>query len=187
MHRTAMKLLAFVVLAMTIAGFASSAGARQAASLDSGALGRFKSEIEADFGPSGSPINVPGHPVYDETYAYETQAGTLYVSYRDINGETIATYVEFSWRTDGVDEAAALSMVEHLIPADSELIGLYTAPPTTSGPVALVANQYASESLGMNPALASEFLVVYQETWDGTSSLVHGVSIAIRDRTQATD
>jgi hypothetical protein len=181
-----MRLLAFVVLAMTIAGFAPGASARQAVSLDSGALGRFKSEIEADFGPSGSPIEVPGHPIYDETYAYETQAGTLFVSYRDINGETIATFVEFSWRTAGVDEATARSMVEQLIPADSELTGLYTSPPTTSGPVALVANQYVSESLGQNPALASEFLVIYQETWSDDGSLVHGISIAIRDRTQAT-
>jgi hypothetical protein len=163
-------------------------GAATPVSLDSGALGSTRTRIEARFGHVSDPIDVPGHPIYDQTYAYETQAGTLYVSYRDINGEQIAVYLEFAWGGKGVSERDAQTLVTGLLPADAKLTELYIAPPTTSGPIAFVMNRYTSESLGAGGVLASEILVTYQQSWtDGPGgSAVHAVSIAIRERTQLT-
>src|SRR5688572_15098015 len=134
-----------VVLATLMIGIGLSVALGQESSLESGALRLSKSEIEADFGTVEKPVVVPGHAIYDETFAYETQAGTLYVSYRDVNGEMTAVYVEFAWRGDGASEQAAREMVAHLIPADASLTELYVAPPTSSGPVALVTHRYESE------------------------------------------
>jgi len=187
MRQTAMRLLAFVALAFAFTVGMHGATARQAVSIDSGALGLFPSEIEAIFGPPSERVEVPD-PGYDDTWAYETEDGTLIVTYREINGEEIAIYLEFSWRGEGTGEIDARHLVESLLPADAELTELYTAPPTTSGPIALVSNRYESESLGSNMALTSEILVTYQETWSANNPpAVHAVSISMRERTQATD
>jgi hypothetical protein len=182
--------LFLAVLAALMIGVGLSVALGQEASLDSGALGLTKVEIEADFGTVEKPITVPGHAIYDETFAYESQAGTVYVSYRDINGEMVAVYVEFVWRGDGVSEQDARDMIAHLIPADSTLTELYIAPPTGSGPIALVTSRYKSDSLGGIPALAPEVMVIEQQLWgdpaEAGSTRVAAVSISIRERTQAT-
>jgi hypothetical protein len=182
--------LCLIVLATLMIGIGLSVALGQESSLESGALGLSKSEIEADFGTVEKPLVVPGHAIYDKTFAYETQAGTLYVSYRDVNGELTAVYVEFAWRGNGVSEQAARDMVAHLIPADASLTELYVAPPTSRGPVALVTYRYESESLGAVPALAPEILVIAQEEWgdpaEVDSTRVMAVSISIPERTQAT-
>jgi hypothetical protein len=82
------------------------AGAQEGA-FESGALGPTRSEIEAEFGRIENPITVPGHPIYNEVFAYELGDATLYVTYRDFNGELNAVYAEFEWAGDGVDEPAA--------------------------------------------------------------------------------
>ncbi len=186
MRNAAMKLVAGLSLMVLMASAAPETQAQGTSGLDSGALGRLKSEIEADFGPSGTAIEMPGHPVYDEPYAYLMQAGTLYVSYREINGEDVAVYVEFQWVGDGVDEATAHRFAASLLPSDAELTELYIAPPTSSGPVALVTHRYVSDALTGNPALAPEILVIYQETWGDPENRLTAVSISIRERTQAT-
>jgi hypothetical protein len=40
-------------------------------------------------------------------FAYELGDATLYVTYRDFNGELNVVYAEFEWAGDGVDEPAA--------------------------------------------------------------------------------
>jgi len=64
------------------------------------------------------------------------------------------------------------------------------APPTSSGPIALVTERYESASLGENSILAPELLVIYQEQWGhptvADSTKVLAVSISIRERTQLT-
>jgi hypothetical protein len=187
MQRAATKLLAFMALAMAFVTGVHGVTARQAVSIDSGALGLFPREVEAIFGPPAERIDVPD-PEYGDTWAYETEDGTLIVTYREINGEDIAIYVEFNWRGDGVGEVDARNLVESLLPADAELTELYTAPPTTSGQIALVSNRYESAALGSNMALTPEILVMYQESWSANNPpSVHAVSISMRERTQATD
>jgi len=133
---------------------------------------------------------VPVHPIYNEVFAYELGEATLFVTDRDTNGELSVVYAELAWAGDGVDEPAARAVVRNLLPAGAKLTELYVAPPISSGPVALVTERYESASLGENPTLAPEVLMIYQEQWgdptvaDGTRVL--SVSISIQERTQAT-
>ena len=181
------------VLAIAIGLGIAGAGAQQGAlneTFETGVLGATRSEIEAEFGRVEKPITVPGHPIYDETFAYELGEATLFVTYRDVDGELTAVFAEFVWFGDGVSQPVARRVVQNLLPADADLTELYVAPPTTSGPIALVTERYESESLGEHAALAPEVLVIYQERWgdptvaDSTSVLA--VSLTIRERTQAT-
>ncbi|MCC6791571.1 MAG: hypothetical protein IT336_07805 [Thermomicrobiales bacterium] len=189
MRRALFGLFSFVVLCLACTGGMIEAGAR-AVTIDSGALGLPKSKIEAVFGPSGDPIEMPGHPIFDETYAYETEEGTLTVSYRDVDGVPTAVFIEFAWVGDGVGDAVASDLVDRCLPADATLTELYTAPPTPNGPIALVMNRYESDSLGRIAALAPEILVIFHERWDvpgvpdGRSIL--SVTITVRERTQLT-
>lgn len=189
MRHTVFGFISLVLLVLVTASGVSSAGAR-AVTIDSGALGLPKSKIEAVFGPSGDPIETPGHPIFDETYAYETGEGTLTISYRDVDGVPTAVFIEFAWVGDGVGDAVARDLVGRFLPADATLTELYTAPPTPNGPIALVMNRYESESLGRIAAFAPEILVVFHERWDvqgvpdGRSIL--SVSITVRERTQLT-
>ncbi len=190
MRRNAFKLFALLSLTLALAGGVLGAGAQGNASLNSGALGVPRAEIEAEWGRATKPIDVPGHPVYDETYAYPAKDGTLFVTYRNLNGVDTAVYIEFAWSGGGATEQGAHAVGKRLLPADSRLTELYVAPPTTAGPVALVTERYESEALAANPALPPDILVVYQERWsDRTtpdSTRVEAVSIMIREGTQAT-
>jgi hypothetical protein len=192
MRSTVTRFVSLFAFALALAGGILGAAAQPAASLDSGALGLSRAEVEARFGRTPAPIDVPGHPIYDETYAYEAEEGTLFVTYREVNGQSLAVYVEFAWRGRGVSEPAAQAAAKSFLPSDAELTALYVAPPTSAGPVALVTNQYRSNALGANPALAPEILVIYHERWDGPAEgagegeRVEAVSIMIRERTQAT-
>lgn len=154
-------LIAIMLLAVVAIGAAGAHAASQQ-SLESGALGLTRPEVEARWGAATEQIEMRGHPVYDETYAYGAEEGMTYVSYRDVNGVQIAVYVEFVWFGDGVTEQVAAETIEDLLPADAELTEIYLAPSTPDGPIALAANRYASESLGTAQAgvLASEILVI---------------------------
>src|SRR5829696_1425988 len=101
-----------------------------------------------ELGRIENPITVPGHPIYDETFAYVLGEATLFVTYRDTNGELSVVYAELAWAGDGVDEPAARAVVRSLLPDGGKLTELYVAPPTSSGPVALVTERYESASLG---------------------------------------
>src|SRR5215217_2638994 len=129
MRKAMMAIAVGMLMAVTVSGM-TRAGTQEAA-VDSGALGLSRAGIETQFGQAETPIAVPGHPIYDETYGYETEEGTLFVSYREINGEEFASYVEFSWRGDGASEQVARTTVESLIPSDAELTEIYVAPPTS--------------------------------------------------------
>jgi hypothetical protein len=187
--------LAIIVsmLAIAIGLGIAAAGAQQrprSEHFETGVLGATRGEIEAEYGRVEKPITVPGHPIYDETFAYELDEATLYVTYRDVNDELTAVYAELAWEGDGIDEPAARAVVQNLLPVDAKLTELYVAPPTSSGPVALVTERYESASLGEDPTLAPEVLVIFQQQWgDPTvaqSTRVLSVSISIRERTQAT-
>ncbi len=190
MRRNATRLFALIPLTLAFASSVLGAGAQPEASLDSGALGLTRDEIEVEWGRANTPIDVPGHPIYDETYAYPDENGTLFVTYRNLNGDDIAVYVEFAWSGDGATEQVAHAVGKRLLPADSEITELYVAPPTTDGPVALVTERYESEALGANPALPPDILVVYQQRWgdstEADSTRVEAVSIMIREGTQLT-
>jgi hypothetical protein len=185
------RVVMVIGISAVVGGTTLGVGAQGDGTLDSGAVGLTRAEIEADFGRSPEPIDVPGHPIYDQTYAYETQAGTLTVSYRSVNGEDLAVYVEFAWRGEGVPAHAARNLVEDFLPADAELTELYIAPPTASGPLALVTHRYQSDDLVVaSPTFAPEILVISQQTWGDPSAVeserVQAVSLITRERTQST-
>lgn len=182
--------VAALLLGLALASGVLGADAQREASLDSGALGLTRTEIEAEWGQATKAIDVPGHPIYDTTYAYPSKDGTLFVSYRDLNGDAIAVYVEFAWSGAGATEQAAQAIGKRLLPVDAQLTELYIAPPTTAGPIALVTHRYESEALGTHPALPPDILVVYQERWGDSASpnstRVEAVSFMIREGTQLT-
>ncbi len=128
MRRNATRLFALIPLTLAFASSVLGAGAQPEASLDSGALGLTRDEIEVEWGRANTPIDVPGHPIYDETYAYPDENGTLFVTYRNLNGDDIAVYVEFAWSGDGATEQVAHAVGKRLLPADSEITELYVAP-----------------------------------------------------------
>ncbi|MDP9368535.1 MAG: hypothetical protein M3Q03_09720 [Chloroflexota bacterium] len=163
MSRNANRFFAVMSLALALASGVVVAGAQPEATLDSGVLGVTRAEIEAEWGRATKPIDVPGHPIYDETYAYPGKDGTLFVTYHDLNGEDVAVYIEFAWSGEGATEQGAQAVGKGLLPADSKLTEFYVAPPTSTGPIALVTHRYESDALGANPALPPDILVVYQE------------------------
>ena len=188
MDRQGCKPLASLVLIVALVVGVQSAAAQPA--LASGALGVTRAEFEATFGRPSEEIDAPGHPIYDESYAHENEDGTLFVTYREINGEAIAVYLEFAWRGNGASAQAARAVAAGLLPTDAELTEIYVAPPTRSGPVALVTHRYESDALGAVQTLAPEILVIYQERWgddaQADSTRVEAISIVTRERTQAT-
>ncbi len=190
MRRNANRLFALMLLALALASGVLGAGAQPEVPLDSGVLGVTRAEIEAEWGRATKPIDIPGHPIYNETYAYAGKDGTLFVTYRELNGDEVAVYVEFAWSGEGATEQGAQAVGKRLLPADSKLTELYVAPPTAAGPIALVTHRYESDALGANPALPPDILVVYQERWGDPASpgstRVEAVSIMIRERTQLT-
>jgi hypothetical protein len=158
--------------------------------LKSGALGLTRAQIEAEWGAATEPVAMPGRPVHDTTYAYGSEAAMTYVSFREINGEEIAVYVELTWFGDGVTGEVASTTIERLLPSDAVLTELYVAPATPEGPITLVAHRYTSEALGEAHAgvLAKEILAIQQEVWNEAagSSAVRSFSLTIRERTQLT-
>jgi len=185
----AVYLVGLALLVATMASGVYGVGAQEAQGELGGVLGLPRLEVEARLGPSTEQVEMPGHPIYDETYAYEAEDATTYVSYRDINGVETAVYVELAWRGDGVDEQQAQRATESLIPADAELTELYVAPPTPGGPIALVTYRYESAGLGELQALAPEILVIHQQHWsddDSEPAMVQSTSIMLRERTQLT-
>ncbi|MGH2531115.1 MAG: hypothetical protein ACRDJW_02300 [Thermomicrobiales bacterium] len=176
-----------VLLAVAAAG-APAARANQAGSLDSGALGLTRAEIEAQWGP-GEQVDVPGHPIYDEMYAYAGQSEIYYAWFVVANGEDVARYVEVAWGEEGIPSQDARALAEGLLPADAEYTETYIAPPTPRGAIALETHRYVSESLGgaYGGAVPAEILVIYHERWDDaaeTGSRVTAVSIMSRMITQ---
>jgi hypothetical protein len=186
-NRTLM--MAVVFLSVFIAAM-THVNAKTQQDLESGALGLTRSQIEAKWGAATEPVEMPGHPIYESTYAYGSEEAMTYVSYRDINGEEVAVYVEFNWFGDGVTEAVARDTVESLLPADAVLTEIYVAPATPDGPIAFVANRYTSDALARAYAniLAPEILVIQQEAWNDAagSSAVMSFSLMLRERTQLT-
>ena len=164
------------------------AGAFQQAAFASGALGLTRQEIETRWGP-GDRVDMPGHPIYDETYAYAGQGWTYTVWYRSLNGDEIASYVEVSYGPDGVANVQAMELAESLLPDDAEYTEMFVAPATPHGPTALVMTRYVSDALGVRSAGAvpPEILVTLHKTWDdgdGSDDRVTAVSIMARTVTQ---
>ncbi|MDP9473270.1 MAG: hypothetical protein M3Q71_21840 [Chloroflexota bacterium] len=191
MSRKLTRLFALMSLTLALVSGVLTVGAQREASLASdGALGMPRTEIEAEWGQATEPIDVPGHPIYDETYAYPAKDGTLFVTYRDLNGDDIAVYVEFAWSGGGATEQSAQALTKRLLPADAAPTEFYVAPPTSAGPIALVNHRYESDALGANPALPPDILVTYQERWGDSvapdSTRVEAVSLMIREGTQVT-
>src|SRR5918998_103641 len=86
LHRMSRRrALASVAVAAGAVGLGRSTRA-QAAGFSSGALGLTRPDIEAQWG-EGERAAVPGHPIYDETYAYAAQGWTTYVWYMSFNGQ----------------------------------------------------------------------------------------------------
>src|SRR5688500_10809741 len=90
--------------AAVAAGAAAIARPSQAqeAGFSSGALGLTRAEIEAHWG-EGERVAVPGHPIYDETYAYAELTGQgwiTYVWYMTFNNLEVAAYVEVAFGPD---------------------------------------------------------------------------------------
>lgn len=166
-----------------------SAAATPAAGLDSGAIGLTRVQFEATYGAPTKTATVPGL-ASDETYAYGTQAGMIYVTYRDLNGEQVAVAVEFAWGGNGVTEAAAAKTLAAFLPSDAKLSERYVMPATPDGPITLVAIRYASAALtgASGGVLAPEILAIQHETWDASAGAmkVTRIGLALRDRTQLT-
>jgi hypothetical protein len=178
-----------MVLAAVIAATAGVSAATQPA-LASGALGLSRAQIEAMWGAATEPVEMPGRPMYDATYAYGSQAAMTYVSYREYNGEQLAVYVEYTWFGDGATQGVASATIEGLLPSDAALTELYVAPATPEGPITLLVYRYISEALGEahHGVLAPEILVIQQEVWNDAagSAAVSSFSLMIRERTQLT-
>jgi hypothetical protein len=105
--------------------------------------------------------------IYDEIYAYGTEEGILYAAFEGSKSDAddVVVYIEFAWLGDGVSEENATALVEHLVPADAAIDGVYFAPPTPDGEIAFLTFRYESESLASvsygTGALPADFLVLY--------------------------
>lgn len=186
-RRSVATALALSPLTLTLA----RAAVRAQTGLDSGALGLTREQFVAQWGPLGDQVEVPGHYL-NPMYAVAAAEGSAYVAFQTINGQEIATFVEIAWEGDGAPEFETRKLVRSLIPHDARLTELYTAPPTPSGPSALVIYRYASEGMaaaydGVFPA---EIAIIAQQTWlDPTQPdnvLIRRVSVTLRERTQTT-
>ena len=182
-------LAGLALLVATMVSAVYGVDAREAQPGDAGVLGQPRSEVEARFGPPTEQVEMSGRPIYDETYAYEAEDATIYISYRDANGVQVAAYIELDWRGDGVDKTRAQEAVASLLPPDAKRTELYTAPPTLGGPLAIDSRRYESASLRENPVLAPEVLVNQQQRWpddEAAAVMVESTSLTIRERTQLT-
>ena len=176
-------------LAVALGSGVVGAATTPAAGLDFGAIGLTRAQFEAAYGAPTKTATVPG-PTSDETYAYGTQAGMIYATYRDLNGEQVAVAVEFAWGGNGVTETAAAKTMDALLPTDAKLTERYVLPATPDGPITLVAFRYTSAALtgASGGVLAPEMLAIQHETWDASAGAmkVTRISLALRDRTQLT-
>jgi hypothetical protein len=178
--------LASVALAAGSIGLWQSAGA-QDSGLSSGALGMTRADIEARWG-TGERVDVPGHPIYDEMYAYPGQGWTTYVWYMAFNGLEVAAYVEVDFGPEGVPMVDARDLVTNYLPADAEFSELFVAPPTPGGPTALSMTRYLSPSLAAayDNIIPAEILVTLHESWpaNGEPERATAVSLIARMVTQ---
>ncbi len=184
--------LAFALAIMVVvhSGAAGVSAANQQA-LDSEALGLTRDQLEEIWGAATEPVDVPGQPGTDEMFLYGAEDAMTYVSYRELNGEQIAVFVELAWLGDGVSQQVSTQTIERLLPADAILTELYIAPATPDGPIALSIYRYTSESLAdaYDDTLAAEILVIEQHAWNDAagSSTITSFSLMIRERTQLTN
>ena len=160
------RALASVAMTTGVAGFNRSVQA-EAAGFSSGALGLTRAEIEVQWG-QGEIVDVPGHPIYDETYAYAGQGWTTYVWYMSFNELEVAAYVEVVYGSNGVSPVQARDLAQSYLPADAEFSELFIAPATPQGPTALTMTRYLSPSLAATYGniIPAEILVTLHETWD---------------------
>src|SRR5215213_2946928 len=159
------RALASVVAAGAV-GVSRSVRAQEAG-FSSGALGLTRAEIEVQWG-QGEIVDVPGHPIYDETYAYAGQGWTTYVWYVSFNELEVAAYVEVAYDSEGVSPVQARDLAQGYLPADAEFSELFIAPATPQGPTALAMTRYLSPSLAATHGniIPAEILVTLHETWD---------------------
>lgn len=167
------------------------AAIRAQTGLDSGALGLTRKQFVAQWGPLGDRVEVIGHYL-NPMYAVGVEEGSAYVAFQSINDQEIVTFVEIAWDGNGAPEFETRELVRSLIPLDARLTELYTAPPTPSGPGALVIYRYASEGMAAayNGVFPAEIAIIAQQTWlDPTQPdnvLIRRISVTLRERTQTT-
>lgn len=179
-----------LVIAMLIGALVAGTSPARADATDKGVIGATRAQVEATFGKPTEAVPATGRPTSDAMFAYGTQAGMAYVSYREINGVQIAVAAEFAWGGGGVSEADAGKLIAKFLPADAKLTELYIAPATPDGPIALSVLRYTSEDLGhaYNGVLAPEVIAIENQTWNAAANAtaVTRVSLALRERTQLT-
>ncbi len=181
------RALGSMAMATGVAGFNRTVQA-EAAGFSSGALGLTRPEIEAQWG-HGELVDVPGHPIYDETYAYAGQGWTTYVWYVSFNGKDVAAYVEVAYGPEGVPPVQAHDLAQGYLPADAEFSELFIAPATPQGPTALAMTRYLSPSLAATHGniIPAEILVTLHETWNADPSQperITAISLMTRLATQ---
>lgn len=162
--------------------------AAQELSIDSGAIGLTRAELESIWQLDPDPVEVPGSPVWDQTFAII--GGQYAENYVTLFGDQqLVYYVEVNNLPPGGSELVnIIEEVEYLIPSDAELTEAYIAPPTPNGPTALHTFRYVSASLGEvhGGAVPSEILMTFHEQWGEVTdlALVTAVSIMCRQPTQ---
>lgn len=162
--------LASAAIAAGAVGLGRSTQAQEA-EFSSGALGLTRSAIDAQWG-AGERVAVPGHPIYDETYAYAAQGWTTYVWYMSFNDQEVAAYVEVAYGPEGVSPVQAHDTAMAYLPADAEFSELFVAPATPRGPTALTMTRYLSPSLAAayGEIIPAEILVTLHESWHAEAS-----------------
>jgi hypothetical protein len=162
--------------------------ARQVA-LDSGGIGLTRAECDALMSLDDAPVAVPGHAIWDETYAtVGEQYAANYVSFFDVGGEPVCVYFEDNnFPEDGLDTPSVRERLAYRMPSDAELTDLAIAPPTPAGETAFRVERYTSAALDAahGGTLAPEILAVLRERWaeeGGTRTI--GYSLMIRQITQ---
>jgi hypothetical protein len=93
-----------------------------------------------------------------DLYEYGTQMGMLYVSFRAINDDFYASYIEFAFGGNGLTYDRVEPIVREMMPGDARATGSYLAPATPAGPTAIASWSYVSEELATRPGFSPEFL-----------------------------
>lgn len=164
-------------------GLGQIASAQTTALFASGGLGLTRSQLEETLGP-GEQVEMPGHPIYDSTYAYGTQLGMFSVWYMEANGDAYAAYIEINFASDNLDSSEARKHAERMMPTDARFTELYVAPATPNGPLAIEMTRYVSESLGKihSGVFAPEIVVMIQQPWDDSNQGTPASSVSIMAR-----
>ena len=162
--------LVSVAIAAGAVGLGCSTHAQEA-EFSSGALGLTRAEIEAQWA-AGERVAVPGHPIYDETYAYAAQGWPTYVWYMSFNDQEVADYVEVAYGPEGISPVQARDTAKAYLPADAAFSELFIAPATPRGPTALAMTRYLSPSLAAihGEIIPAEILVTLHESWRAEAS-----------------